>query len=152
MVCVGVLGITVASAGACGGGSQSHKTSTVTQTVQPTTTAQAGADWKYLKTQYSALLGRACGSNVDPGGMWAACVGMQNVDMDSFYRDAQTLPMSKDRADLLKQIEDFKQYYEAWFRNGCVDSKTSIKCMNPPLMMDWCHQIMVNLVDRNAGT
>lgn len=153
---VGIFGLAAIAASACGGSSESSKPSTVTVTAQPTTTAQAGADWKYLKTQYAAVLGRDCGSNAAPDGVWAACAGLQNADMDSFYRDAQTLPTSKDRADLLKAIEDYKRDYGIWKQNMCTQSASATpgtaSCITVPLQMSWERDTMVNLVNRNAGT
>jgi hypothetical protein len=155
IVRIGVLGITVVAVGACGGGSQS-KTSTVTVSVQPTTTAQTAADWKYLKAQYATLLGRNCGTQAAQDGVWAACTGLLNADMDSFYRDAQTLPLSKDRADLLKEIEDFKRDYGLWKQTMCIDStnitSANAQCATLPLQMSWEHDIMVKIVNNNAGT
>lgn len=156
MLSVGIFGFAAIAASACGASSESSKPSTVTVTAQPTTTAQAGADWKYLKTQYAALLSRDCGSDAAADGVWAACVGLQYVDMDSFYRDAQSLPMSKDRADLLKAIEDYKRDYGIWQQKMCTQSASATpetaQCITVPLQMSFEHDLMVRLVNRNAGT
>jgi chorismate mutase len=157
-LCVGCLGIAVFGVGGCGGPSQSAKPSTVTVTAssQPTTTGRAAADWKYLKTQYAALLNRSCGTQADQAGLWAACAGLQNVDIDSFDRDAQTLPLSKDRADLLKEIADFKRDYGIWVNNGCgvtvnSDPMKAAQCDLVPLQISQEHDLMVDIVNQNAG-
>jgi hypothetical protein len=156
---VGFLAIAIFGVGACGGtSSQSAKPSTVTVTAssQPATTARTGADWKYLKTQYAALLMRDCGTQADQQGVWAACVGLQNADIDSFNRDAQTLSLSKDRADLLKEISDFKRDYGIWFDNTCAatvnnDPVKAAQCDLMPLQMSQGHELMVDIVNQNAG-
>lgn len=132
------------------------ETSDATATAPQTAPVQAGADWKYLKTQYSDLLNRECDAKEYSTDLYAACVGLQNVDMESFYRDAQTLPMSKDRADLLGEVEDFQRDYAKWQDNTCGAGDTSdtirnVECITLPLQMEWEHDIMVRIVNRNAG-
>ncbi|MBY0290148.1 MAG: hypothetical protein K2X52_23840 [Mycobacteriaceae bacterium] len=151
----GVLGMAVATIAACGGDSEGATTSTVT--VAPTTTVQTGADWKYLQTQYSALLSRECGEDADPGGVWRACVGLQHVDMESLYRDAQTLPMSKARTDLLRAIEEFQEDYDKWTENMCgmgdsSDVAKNVECQLLPLQMSFRHETVRGIINNNAGT
>ena len=157
-VSVGVLGMAIVAVGACGGGgSESAETSTVT--VAPTTMVQTGADWKYLQTQYSDLLGRECYSGPDSGKtpLWRACVGLQHNDMESLYRDAQTLPMSKDRVDLLRAIEDFQRDFDKWNDNMCGMGDTSdvarnVSCQLLPLQMSFTYDTVTKIINNNAGT
>lgn len=112
----GLVGLVVAG---CGSAPGAEAGEAVTTNTTPSTAVREHADWNYLREQYSGMLGRECGSDVDDGGVWVTCVGLQNVDMKSFYGDAQTLPMSKARADLLQAIEQFESDFGIWRRQLC---------------------------------
>lgn len=120
-----------------------------------TTTAQAaGVTWKYLQTEYSQFLGMDCGSDgTSPD--FATCVGLRNAMIDSFVRDAEELPTSKARSDVLTAAERLQDHYDDWTDGYCeMEPPTPAEagnCIVAASGLNTSHEIIAMVVNREAA-
>ncbi|PBC37947.1 hypothetical protein CJ178_28435 [Rhodococcus sp. ACPA4] len=107
-------------------------------------------NWKYLQSEYSKFLGLNCG-NLNAA-YQATCLGLQNAGIDSFARDAEELPKSKARSDVLGAIERYKENHDTYTDARCEMSRTqSAGCITASLGMSLTYDSIVSIVNREAA-
>jgi hypothetical protein len=146
----GLFSAVLAAVTGCGGGASTESGSVAA--------APKAADWDYLQSEYGDFLSKKCGDSADPGGVWAACAGLLNAEMDAFQRDVETLPMSKSRAAVLEAIADYKADYAKWQTNQCgsvesqpaADVVAKVESGVLPLQISFRHGAISATVKREA--
>ena len=153
-----LIGIAIVALTACGGSSEDNVT-TVTQTVQATTTAAAATEvtWDYLKSEYAEFLGNKCEGYEDYSPTYNSCIGMQEVQMEKFTIDAEELPPSEERSSLLQWIQDYQDKSDEYDEHMCAVYKPAqgntdqYQCLMAPYHLSQTYDMVVLIVNRNAG-
>ncbi|PBI94201.1 hypothetical protein BKP42_48910 [Rhodococcus erythropolis] len=108
-------------------------------------------NWKYLQSEYSKFLGMDCG-NDSKASSYVVCLGLQNAGIDSFARDAEELPKSKARSDLLGSIDSYKDDHDKYTDARCeMSRKPSAGCITASLGMSLAYNTIVVIVSREAA-
>jgi len=123
-----ILAAAVVPISACGGNDHPPEAKTVTVTASPA--AESGVTWKYLQTEYGGYLARKCDDQAD-NPTYNACIGLQYAGLDSFEKDAKTLPPSKARSDLLSSIDRWRNNYQKFSDATCQLNRKKLDCIAP---------------------
>lgn len=83
--------------------------------------------------------------------LYNTCIGLQDAEIDSFQRDAQGLPLSKSRADLLSTIDQYKNNYQQFNDAYCPLDKTKVDCIAPSFGLGTTFDTLGTIVNREAG-
>lgn len=134
----------------CGGDSANGGGSTAT-TARPAAAEASGATWSGLQTTHAKFLGAKCDTQSPE---LASCIALQRAMISSFKRDANELPGSKARADLLGTIDRYYANYEKFSDGYCeLDQQGVAKadCLTAALGLDLTHDTIALIVNREAA-
>lgn len=93
---------------------------TVTVSASPTT--KAAVTWKYLQSGYGDFLAQSCSGPELGEADYSICITKQKNGIETFAIDAEQLPISPARAELLSSVNTFTESYESYIGNGCKSS------------------------------
>lgn len=90
-----------------------------TVTVTASSAAESAVTWRYLQTEYGQFLTQSCTASELDDDDYGICIIKQKDGVESFAIDAELLPISPARADLLSSVNTFTESYESYINNGC---------------------------------
>lgn len=111
-VCLLISSVVVA----CGSDSA---TAPETVTVSASPTAEAAVTWKYLQSGYGDFLAQSCSGPELGDADYGICIIKQMDGIEPFAIDAEQLPVSPARAELLSSVNTFTESYENYIGKGC---------------------------------
>lgn len=124
---------------------------TATSAAKASVEETGAVNWKYLQSEYSKFLGMDCGSD-SQSSSYVVCLGLQNAGIKSFARDAEELPKSKARSDVLGAIDRYKENHDKYTDARCEMSRTqSAGCITASLGMSLTYDTIVAIVNREAA-
>lgn len=109
-------------------------------------------NWKYLQSEYSKFLGLNCGNLDATSEYLTPCLLLRNAGIESFARDAEELPKSKARSDVLGAIERYKEDHDTYTNARCeMSGAKSAGCITASLGMSLTYDSIVSIVNREAA-